>query len=84
METRNKGRAPGVTVLGVPMPQLLKDRIKQAADLDRRTMADWSRLELEKAANAVISAASEQSAPMGNVLLNPLPSAKHKKNGKTG
>lgn len=40
---RNKGRAPGMTVLGVPMSKTLKDQIKAAADINRRTMADWAR-----------------------------------------
>jgi hypothetical protein len=51
---RNKDRAPGMTVLGVPMHQSLKARIKAASEIDRRTMADWSRIQLEQAAEAVI------------------------------
>lgn len=58
-----------MTVLGVPMPQDLKDRIKQAADIERRTMADWARLELELAAQDVISMHAEKVAePQGNAL----------------
>jgi hypothetical protein len=57
-------------MLGIPMPRHLKDRVKQAADLDRRTMADWARLELERAADAVIAAhgASSKALPGPHVM----------------
>ena len=53
---RNKGRAPGTSVLGIPMPNELKEKIAQAAALEHRKMADWARLELEEIADAIIAA----------------------------
>ena len=78
-EQRNKGRAPGMTLLGVPMPVELKDKIKKAADLDRRKMADWSRLELEHAADMVIAShaskarAEQETKPVLKVAENEAP-----------
>jgi len=61
---RNKSRAPGMTLLGVPMHNELKSRIQTAAKIERRTMADWARLELEKAAfRAACFAASINETP---------------------
>ena len=45
----NKSRADDQTVLGVSMPKTLKDRIAKLADADRRSMAQWSVMQLEKA-----------------------------------
>lgn len=53
---RNKARAPGMDFLGIPMKADIKEKIRTAAELKRRTMADWARLELERASEAVIAA----------------------------
>ena len=45
----NKTRAPDKTVLGVSMPKDLKERIHRLAELDRRNMAQWCVVQLEKA-----------------------------------
>jgi hypothetical protein len=60
---RNKSRADGMTLLGVPMPEALKGKIKAAAEIKERTMADWSRLALRDAAEAVIAAHAHKQAP---------------------
>jgi hypothetical protein len=52
---RNKGRGPGMTLLGVPMPGELKAKIQKAATLEDRKMADWARLKLRDAADEVLA-----------------------------
>jgi len=44
----NKTRADDQTVLGVSMPKTLKARILKLADGERRSMAQWSVMQLER------------------------------------
>jgi hypothetical protein len=46
---RNKARAADKTTLGVSMPKTLKCKISEAAEADRRNMASWCCIQLEKA-----------------------------------
>jgi len=46
---RNKARAADKTTLGVSMPKALKCKILEAAEADRRNMASWCVIQLEKA-----------------------------------
>lgn len=54
-ESRNKSHGEGMKLLGVYMPEELKDRIKQAAKIKRRITSDWVRLVLEDASNEVLA-----------------------------
>lgn len=60
--TRNHARGPGQTLLGVTMHESLKAKIKLAADIEERRMADWARIVLRDAADRVISEASKKEA----------------------
>lgn len=55
----NKTRADDQTVLGVSMPKTLKARILKLADVERRSMAQWSVIQLER---IVAELESQQSA----------------------
>ena len=56
------------------MPLTLKSKIQMAAEIQRRKMADWARLELERAADAVLDAYASRSAavPADPIPLVPL------------
>lgn len=41
-------RSPDQTILGISMPKELKNRIKEAAQKDRRPMAQWCVIQLEE------------------------------------
>ena len=60
--TRNKGRADTQTVLGVSMPKELKDRIKRAAAIENRTMANWCVHHLDRIVRELESRDSKTSA----------------------
>ena len=63
---RNKSHKEGTKMLGVYMPQELKDRVQTAAKLERRITSDWVRIVLEDTADAVIAkhaAELEKPAP---------------------
>jgi uncharacterized protein (DUF1778 family) len=47
-------RGPDSTMLGVTMSKSLKEKVRLAANIERRTMANFSAKELEKAADEVI------------------------------
>jgi hypothetical protein len=50
-------RRPDQTILGVSMPKELKARIKTAAAADRRPMATWAVLQLERICDELEAAA---------------------------
>ena len=45
---KNHDRAEGQTLLGISMSKDLKARIKQAADKEKRPMANWCAFHLER------------------------------------
>jgi hypothetical protein len=45
---RNHNRSESNTVLGISMPKAIKDKIRRAAELDNRTMANWCLVQLER------------------------------------
>lgn len=47
MNERNKNRAADSTSLSVSMPKALRDRIKAAAEKDRRSVSQWLAIQME-------------------------------------
>jgi hypothetical protein len=72
-ETRNKGRAPGQTILGVSMSKSLKEKIKAAAAAENRTMANWCVHHLEKILDAMDEKARTPLPISEPMILNDAP-----------
>jgi hypothetical protein len=85
-KTRNKGRAPGQTILGVSMSKDLKEKIKRAAKSENRTMANWCVHHLEKILDAMEGAAPAPLLRSQPMILNESPDSQHeqKANGTEG
>jgi len=85
-ETRNKGRAPGQTILGVSMSKDLKGKIKSAAAAENRTMANWCVHHLEKILDAMDQNAPAPLSRSQPMMLNdaPIVQAEEKANGTDG
>jgi len=62
---KNKDRSEDQAVLGVNMPKELRDRIRKIAEADRRGMAPWCVIQLEKAVEEIEAkmASSEPQPP---------------------
>lgn len=54
---------PAKTTLGVPMDSQLRERVKAAAETEKRTEANFARYYLERAADEVLGAPTEEAAP---------------------
>jgi hypothetical protein len=85
-ETRNKGRAPGQTILGVSMSKDLKEKIKRAAKAENRTMANWCVHHLEKILDAMDGNENPPLSRSHPMMLNdtPIDQPEEKANGTEG
>jgi len=68
---RNKSHGAGMKLLGVYMPQELKDRIQQAAKIKRRVTSDFVRIVLEDAANKVLAQHLERTTALPKAETQP-------------
>jgi len=71
-------------VLGVSMPRELKTRIKALADADKRPMATWCAIHLEKLVEKMEAAASAKPPPPAPVSANSPPAAGLRKSDSIG